>query len=137
VTQELDALSVMGISHTMRLVLPKVIALSLSLPLVVVWTSGVILMGGMLAASAQLGIDHVQFLHALPSAVPVANLWLGLGKSVVFGALIALVACHFGLRIRPNTESLGAGTTQSVVTSITMVIVVDALFAILFADVGL
>jgi phospholipid/cholesterol/gamma-HCH transport system permease protein len=59
------------------------------------------------------------------------------GKGVVFGVLIALLSCHFGLRIRPNTESLGAGTTSSVVTAITTVILVDAVFAVLFRDVGL
>ncbi|MGA0608720.1 MlaE family ABC transporter permease [Caldimonas sp. KR1-144] len=137
VTQELDALSVMGVSHTLRLVMPKVIALAMTLPLVVVWTSGIVLLGGMVAARAQLGIEYVQFLHGLPSAVPVANLWLGLSKAMLFGALIALVACHFGLRVKPNSESLGAGTTDSVVTSITVVIIVDALFAVLFSDVGI
>jgi phospholipid/cholesterol/gamma-HCH transport system permease protein len=64
-------------------------------------------------------------------------LWLGLGKSMVFGALIALISCHFGLRIEPNTESLGVGTTNSVVTSITAVILADAVFAVAFSNVGL
>ncbi|MDP2708184.1 MAG: ABC transporter permease, partial [Burkholderiales bacterium] len=67
----------------------------------------------------------------------IANLTLALGKSVVFGLLIALIACHFGLRVEPNTESLGKGTTASVVTSITVVILVDALFAVVFKDVGI
>lgn len=69
--------------------------------------------------------------------MPVANLWLGIGKGVVFGMLIALTACHFGLRIQPNTQSLGEGTTTSVVVSITIVILADAVFAILFKDVGI
>jgi phospholipid/cholesterol/gamma-HCH transport system permease protein len=56
---------------------------------------------------------------------------------VVFGVLIALIGCHYGLRVKPNTQSLGEGTTASVVTSITVVILVDALFAILFKDVGI
>ena len=56
---------------------------------------------------------------------------------MVFGILIALIGCHFGLRVQPNTQSLGEGTTASVVTSITVVILVDALFAVLFKDVGL
>jgi phospholipid/cholesterol/gamma-HCH transport system permease protein len=90
----------------------------------------------MISAQIELGIGYRQFLTALPDVVPVANLWLGLGKGVVFGVLIALVACHFGLRIEPNTESLGIGTTNSVVTSITIVIVVDAVFAIMFSEVG-
>lgn len=137
VTQELDALSVMGISHTIRLVVPKMAALAISLPLVVVWTSSMILLGGMIAARATLGLDYVQFLQGLPAAVPVSNLWLGLAKSMVFGILIAFTACHFGLRIKPNSESLATGTTASVVSAITVVIIVDAIFAVMFSDVGL
>ena len=137
VTQELDALSVMGIGHTPRLVLPKIVGLSVALPLLVLWTDAVALLGGMVAANLELGIGYRYFFESLPNSVPVANLWLGVGKGVVFGLLIALLACHFGLRIRPNTESLGAGTTSSVVTAITIVILVDAVFAIVFRDVGL
>jgi len=137
VTQELDALSVMGISHTVRLVLPKVLALAISLPLVALWTSALMLLGGIAAASAQLKLDPVQFLHLLPSVVEPVNLWLGWIKSVLFGGLIALLACHFGLRVKPNTESLGQSVTQSVVTAITLVIVVDAIFAVLFSNVGI
>ena len=137
VTQELDALSVMGISHTARLVLPKVLALALALPLVTVWTCLVMLAGGMLAARVQLGLDPLQFVRALPAAVPDANLVIGLAKAVGFGALVAFVACHFGLRVKPDTESLGAGTTSSVVSSITVVIMLDALVAVLFSDLGL
>ena len=137
VTEELDALAVMGIPYTVRLILPKVVALAIALPLLILWTSAVALIGGAISASMQLGISVNEFLAALPAAVPTVNLWLGIGKGVVFGALIALVACHFGLRIKPNTESLGAGTTNSVVTSITTVITADAVFAILFNDVGI
>jgi phospholipid/cholesterol/gamma-HCH transport system permease protein len=137
VTQELDALSVMGISHTARLVLPKVLALAVALPLVTLWTSVVMLAGGMLAAKVQLGMDPLQFLRALPAAVPDANLALGFGKAAGFGALVALVACHFGLRVKPDTESLAAGTTSSVVSAITAVIMLDALVAVIFSDVGI
>lgn len=137
VTEELDAMAVMGIPYTLRLVMPKMLALAVSMPLIILWTNGIALIGGMVSAHAELGIGYVYFLSSLPDAVPVANLWLGLGKGVVFGLLIALIACHFGLRIEPNTESLGIGTTNSVVTSITVVIIVDAVFAILFKDVGI
>lgn len=137
VTQELDAISVMGISHTVRLVLPKIIALAITMPLLILWTNSIALIGGMLAANWQLGIGYLQFLNSLPDVVPIANLWLGVGKGAVFGVLIALVACHFGLRVKPNTESLGAGTTESVVTAITIVIVTDAIFAVFFSEVGL
>ena len=136
VTEELDAMTVMGIPHTVRLILPKILALAISLPLVVLWIDAVALLGGMLSAQAELGLSVNFFLSRLPEAVPISNLWLGLGKSVLFGMLIALIACHFGLRIEPNTESLGSGTTNSVVTAITMVIIVDAIFAVMFSDVG-
>jgi phospholipid/cholesterol/gamma-HCH transport system permease protein len=137
VTQELDALAVMGISHTARLVLPKVLALAVAMPLVTVWTSLVMLAGGMFAAQVQLGMDPYVFLREMPRAVPAWALGLGAAKSVGFGALIALVACHFGLRVKPDTESLGAGTTASVVTAITVVIILDALVAVMFQDVGI
>src|SRR5438128_95003 len=106
------------------------------LPLLVLWTSGVALVAGAVSANAELGMSAYQFFTALPAAVPEVNLWLGVGKGAVFGVLIALIACHFGLRIQPNTESLAAGTTRSVVTSITAVIVADAVLAVVFSDVG-
>ena len=137
VTEELDALSVMGIAHTVRLILPKIIALAIALPLLILWTSAIALFGGSIAASHELGISMHSFLTSLPLAVPAVNLWLGVGKGVLFGVLIALTACHFGMRVQPNTESLGVGTTNSVVTSITVVIIADAILAVLFADVGI
>ncbi|MGZ5147502.1 MAG: MlaE family ABC transporter permease [Burkholderiales bacterium] len=136
VTEELDALSVLGIPHTLRLVLPKMIALAIAMPLLILWTNAIALIGGMVSAQAQLGIDYRYFIMSLPASVPIANLWLGLSKGFVFGIFIALVACHFGLRIKPNTESLGQGTTSSVVTSTTLVILIDAIFAVMFSDVG-
>jgi phospholipid/cholesterol/gamma-HCH transport system permease protein len=137
VTEELDALSVMGIPHTVRLILPKIVALAIAMPLLILWTSSIALIGGALAAYAQLGISVNSFMSGLPGAVPTVNLWLAMGKGVMFGGLIALVACHFGLRVEPNTESLGIGTTNSVVTSITAVIIADAIFAVIFSDIGI
>jgi phospholipid/cholesterol/gamma-HCH transport system permease protein len=91
----------------------------------------------MLASDLAMGVTPAYFFAALPGAVAVSNLTLAVGKSVVFGLLIALIGCHYGLRVKPNTESLGQGTTASVVTSITMVILVDALFAVVFKDIGI
>jgi phospholipid/cholesterol/gamma-HCH transport system permease protein len=136
VTEELDAMLVMGMPHGFRLILPRVLALAVSMPLLVVWTDAIALIGGMAAAKVELGLSMTYFVQELPSAVPLPNYWIGLGKGVVFGGLIALVACHFGLRIKPNTESLGQGTTLSVVTAITVVILADAVFAIVFKGVG-
>ena len=136
VNEELDAMRVMGIPHGFRLVLPRALALALAMPLVSVWTTLCALAGGMLAADLSLGISPAYFYHALPAAVGFGNLTLALSKSVVFGILIALIGCHWGLRVKPNTQSLGEGTTASVVTSITVVIIVDALFAVIFKNVG-
>lgn len=136
VTEELDAMLVMGISHGQRLIMPKVIALAISMPLLVVWTDAMALIGGMVSAKIELGLSFRYFIQKLPDAVPVVNYTIGLLKGCAFGMLIALVSCHFGLRIKPNTESLGRGTTTAVVTAITVVILADAVFAIIFNDVG-
>lgn len=137
VTQELDAMQVMGISHGQRLILPRVVALAVVMPLLVLWTDVMALIGGMLAAHYELGLEMWWFVQQLPGAVGVTNYWIGLVKGVTFGAWIALVACHFGLKIEPNTESLGRGTTASVVTAITGVILIDAIYAVIFSEVGL
>jgi phospholipid/cholesterol/gamma-HCH transport system permease protein len=136
VTEELDAMRVMGIAQGYRLVLPRTLALAIAMPLLSVWTTLAALAGGMLAADIAMGISPAYFVEALPNAVRMGNLGLALSKSVVFGMLIALVGCHWGLRVKPNTQSLGEGTTASVVTSITVVIIVDALFAVAFKNVG-
>ena len=134
VTQELDAMEVMGISHGQRLILPRVIALAIAMPLLVLWTDAMALIGGMIAAKLQLGLTIQWFFGQLPDAIGIKNYWISVIKGITFGAWIALVACHFGLRIKPNTESLGRGTTASVVTAITGVILIDALYAILFNE---
>ncbi|WP_436155778.1 MlaE family ABC transporter permease [Polaromonas sp. LjRoot131] len=137
VTEELDAMRVMGIPRGFRLVMPRALALAVVMPLISVWTTIAALLGGMLAADISMDVTPAYFINSLPAAVDVANLTLATAKSVVFGVLIALIGCHYGLRVKPNTESLGQGTTASVVTSITVVILVDALFAVLFKSVGI
>lgn len=136
VTEELDAMRVMGIAHGFRLVLPRALALGLAMPLIALWTTLAALAGGMLAADLTMGISSAYFVQMLPAAVKVSNLWLAMGKSVVFGVFIALIGCHWGLRVQPNTQSLGQGTTASVVSAITMVIIVDAVFAVAFRNLG-
>ncbi|MDD2801442.1 MAG: ABC transporter permease [Methylobacter sp.] len=137
VTEELDALSAMGISHSVRIILPNVAALTLIMPLISIWTDAAALIGGMFSAQNTLDISYQQFFFKLPDVVPLANVFIGIGKSAVFGLMIALIACHFGFRIKPNTESLGNETTNSVVAAITVVIMIDAVFAILFMGVGM
>ena len=137
VTEELDAMRVMGIPTGLRLVLPRALALAVAMPLIAVWTTLAALLGGMIASDLALGITSSYFMSELPKAVPIANLWLACAKAAAFGVAIALIGCHYGLRVKPNTESLGQGTTSSVVTAITSVILIDALFAVLFKSVGL
>ena len=137
VTEEIDALSAMGVSRSIRVVLPKLLALTVVMPLLVLWASGIALIGGMLSALLQLDISLAHFVENLQRAVPVANLVIGLSKGLVFGFIIAWVACHFGLRVKPNTESLSANTTTSVVTAITLVILVNAVFAIATRNMGI
>jgi len=137
VTEEMDALAALGVPQGLRLVLPKVAALAVVMPLLVLWTSASALFGGMFSAHLQLDIAYGYFIEALPRAVPVANLWIGLAKGAVFGVAVALVACHFGLRAKPNTQSLSVNTTASVVAAITVVILIDALFAIATRNIGL
>jgi len=137
VTEEIDALTAMGISRSIRVILPKLLALTAVMPLLVLWASAIALIGGMLSAMLQLDVSPAYFIGNLQRAVPVANLVIGLTKGVVFGFIIACVACHFGLRVRPNTESLSANTTTSVVTAITLVILADAVFAINTRNLGI
>lgn len=137
VTEEIDALATIGVSRSLRLVLPKVLALAVATPLLVAWCSAAGLLGGMMSAQLQMDLSYAYFIDTLPKVVPVANLLIGLSKGCAFGLLVGIVACHFGLRVRPNTESLSTGTTSSVVTAITVVIVVDAVFAIVTRNLGL
>ncbi|MCX7162507.1 MAG: ABC transporter permease [Betaproteobacteria bacterium] len=137
VTEEVDALATMGVPRGLRLVFPKVVALTIALPFLVLWSTAIALIGGMVSARMQLDISYGFFFHTLPQVVPAANLWIGLAKGAVFGMFVALVACHFGLRVRPNTESLSGNTTAAVVSAITVVIVIDALFAIATRSIGL
>lgn len=136
VTEEVEALSVMGISVTSRLVLPRVLALAVALPLVAFCTDIAALAGAMLVSRFTLGITPGAFLQALPQAVEVVNFWIGIGKSAAFGFAVAFVACHYGLRVLPNTDSLAVGVTRSVVAAITCVIILDAVFAIMLRNVG-
>jgi len=136
VTEEIDALTTMGISRVLRIILPKVLGLTFVAPFLVLWTSGWALTGGALSAYLQLDISIRFFFDYLPSVVQPVNLTLSLAKGLLFGFVVTLVACHFGLRIKPNTESLSRSTTGSVVTAVTSVILLDALFAILTRKIG-
>jgi phospholipid/cholesterol/gamma-HCH transport system permease protein len=136
VTEEIDALTTMGISRILRIILPKVLGLTFVAPFLVLWTSAWALTGGAISANLQLDISFRFFFDYLPTVVEPVNLTLSLIKGLLFGFTVTLVACHFGLRIKPNTESLSVSTTSSVVTSVTSVILIDAWFAIITRGMG-
>ena len=95
------------------------------------------MLGGVITTDFTLGIGYKYFLQALPESVPWVNFWIGLGKGVLFGFLIATVASYFGLKIRSSTESLSQQTTNSVVTGLSLIIVIDAFSGSLLTNVGL
>jgi phospholipid/cholesterol/gamma-HCH transport system permease protein len=129
-------MTALGISISRRLVWPRVVALIVIMPLIVLWTVMTALAGGIAATQVTLGLGLEYFLTTMPDRVPVANLWIGLGKALVFGGAVGLTAAYFGLRIKPNTRDLGAQTTRAVVVAITLVILIDAVAAIGLQNVG-
>lgn len=137
ITRELSALRTLGISPVLRLALPRVLALAVTVPLLVILGSFFAILGGMVIAEPTLGIAPTQFLQRLPHDVQLINFWIGVTKGVSNGAIIGLVASFFGLRSAPNTDSLSRMTTASVVTALALVLVLNAVVGALFVDVGL
>ena len=133
--QEVDALLVLGLDPIEILVLPRVLALVIAMPLLAFLADIMGLLGGAVMAWAALGISPGVFIERLNSAVGLWTFWVGIIKAPVFGFLIALVSCNEGLRVVGGAESVGLRTTRAVVISIFLVIVVDALFSIFFAYV--
>ena len=133
VTEEIDALRTIGVSPLERLVLPKVLALLLALPLLTVYTDLMGVLGGMLMAQAQLDVSFSAFLDRLEDAVTLKSFLVGIGKTPVFAAIIALVGCYQGFQVGGSADSVGQQTTRSVVQSVFLVIVTDALFSIVFS----
>jgi phospholipid/cholesterol/gamma-HCH transport system permease protein len=136
VNEELDALGALGMNLVEIMVLPRVLGLIITLPLLTLFADMMGLAGGAVMCDLGLGISVPDYLNQLKTAVGGTALWIGLVKAPVFAFLIAMVGCFEGLRVERNATSVGRLTTQSVVESIFLVIVADALFSILFAHVG-
>ena len=134
VNEEIDALHTIGLDPVEILVLPRLLALVIALPLLAFFANMMAILGGGTMLVLTLGIPTSQFLHQLRHAVPPEALWVGLAKAPVFAFLIAMVGCFQGLRVSRSAESVGLFTTRAVVVSIFLVILVDALFSILFAQ---
>ncbi len=133
VTEEIDALRTVGVGPLDLLVLPKVLALVIALPLLTVYTDVMGVLGGMIMARAQLDVSFGAFLDRLDQAISVTSYLIGVGKAPVFAAIIALVGCYQGFQANGSAESVGRQTTQSVVQSVFLVIVIDAMFSIAFS----
>jgi phospholipid/cholesterol/gamma-HCH transport system permease protein len=137
VTQEIDAMRTIGIAPLDMLVLPKLTALVIALPLLTVFADVLGVMGGMLMARAQLGVGFGEFLDRFTKAVSITSYLVGIGKAPVFAAIIVMVGCFQGFRTRGGADSVGLQTTRAVVQSIFLVIVADALFSIAFSVLDL
>lgn len=137
VNQELDAMQTMGLNVVEVLVLPRILALVITLPLVGFYGAMAGLLGGALAGYFLLDIGPAIFLQQLKLAVSASDIIVTFIKAPVFAFAIALVGCHQGLKVSGSAQSVGEMTTRSVVVSICLVILLDAMFAILFQEVGL
>lgn len=137
VNQEVDAMRTLGLDPVEMLVLPRMLALLIALPLIGFFANMVALAGGAVMAYVYLDINFGQFARQLQIAVSTTTLFVGLIKAPVFAVVIALVGCYEGLRVSGSAESVGLLTTRSVVVSIFLVIVLDAIFSILFSYIGI
>jgi len=133
VNQEVDAMRTLGLDPVEILVLPRVLALVLAMPLLAVYSDLMGLAGGAVMSMVSLDISIVQFTERLRDAVGMWTFWIGVIKAPVFGFLIALIGCHEGLKVTGSAESVGHHTTRSVVIGIFLVILADAAFSILFS----
>lgn len=135
--EEIDALQVMGLEPMQVLVVPRLIALVITLPLLTFFADMMGLLGGAAIAQSLLDVSPLQYFARLRSVVDSSDLWVGLIKAPVFAFLIAIVACMHGLRVSGSAESVGRETTRAVVKSIFLVFVLDALFSVFFEKIGL
>jgi phospholipid/cholesterol/gamma-HCH transport system permease protein len=137
VTEEIDAMRTLGIAPLEQLVLPKIIALVIALPLLTVFADFLGVFGGMLMARAQLGVGFGEFVDRFVKAVSITAYMVGIGKAPVFAGIIAAVGCFQGFRTRGGADSVGRQTTRAVVQSIFLVILTDGLFSVAFSALDL
>jgi phospholipid/cholesterol/gamma-HCH transport system permease protein len=136
ISQELDALESLGINLYDRLVIPRVVGLTVSTPLLTAVADVAGLLGGTFAIEQAVNLRMAEFLLQMPRQVQLIQLTIGIGKAFAFGATVSIVSCYWGLRSRPDTASLAEHTTSAVVASVVGVLLLDAAFAILLHNVG-
>ncbi|MBV8122170.1 MAG: ABC transporter permease, partial [Alphaproteobacteria bacterium] len=135
--QEIDALRTLGLDPVEVLVIPRLVGLFVTLPMLTVYADLMGLLGGCLMAWGVLGITIPEFLSELRSAVIPRTFWVGVVKAPVFAAIIAAVGCYEGFLVSRSAESVGRLTTLSVVESLSLVIIADAVFSIVFSVLGI
>ena len=135
--QEIDALRTLGLDPVEVLVIPRLVGLFVTLPMLTIYADLMGLLGGCLMAWGVLGITIPEFLSELRSAVIPRTFWVGVVKAPVFAAIIAAVGCYEGFLVSRSAESVGRLTTLSVVESLSLVIIADAVFSIVFSVLGI
>jgi len=135
-TEEVDAMRTIGVSPMEALVIPRVLAAMIMMPLLGLYASLIAIVGGAFISAIVLDIPFFTFLSRIQEVVPLHDIWVGLVKAPVFGLIIAVSGCYNGMEVRSNSEEVGRRTTQAVVAGIFMVIVLDAFFAVFFTEVG-
>jgi phospholipid/cholesterol/gamma-HCH transport system permease protein len=133
VTEEIDAMRTIGIAPMDFLVLPKILALLIAVPLLTVYADIMGIVGGMVMAKTQLGIHYADFMDRLEDAVRLSSYLVGLGKALVFAVIVGVVGCFQGFQVGGSADSVGRQTTISVVQAIFLVIVMDAVFSVIFS----
>jgi len=136
ITEEIDAMRTIGVSPVEALVIPRIIAAVLMMPLLAFWAILMSLLGGGIFVWLALEIPPLTYIQRLQEVIPITDLWVGLIKAPVFGFIIALAGCFQGMLVEGNSEEVGMRTTTAVVQSIFLVIVLDAVFAVFFSSVG-
>lgn len=137
VNEEIDALTTFGISPMQFLVLPRVIAMVLMMPLLCVCANLVSIFGGMVVAMGISDVSATQYLYQIDYAVSTTDFAVGIFKSAVFGLIIAMAGCYRGLHCGKDATAVGLAATSAVVTSITWIVVADAIFAVMFHILGI
>ena len=135
-TEEVDAMRTIGVSPMEALVVPRVLASVLMLPLLGFYASVLSIIGGATISAFTLDIPFLTFPTRIQEVVPLTDLWVGLIKGPVFGLIVGLTGCYQGMQVKGNAEEVGLRTTQAVVTAIFTVIVLDAFFAMFFTKIG-
>jgi phospholipid/cholesterol/gamma-HCH transport system permease protein len=135
-TEEIDAIRTLGLSPMRVLVVPRLVALAVALPLLVFVGDAAGITGAMTVAGPMLDITPTTFLTRLHSALPLRHVAVGLGKAAVFAVFIAVIGCRMGMSVSRDARSIGISTTSTVVQSIVVVILLDAFFAIFFEELN-